>query len=155
VTEWMSNDPKRRDEWLREWSVLDLRLARREPGRGQEDSYTGPVDVAYWIRVKGRLPDEQLVHRAALTYLSDMTLLGATLVKHKVHPSHPGVQAASLDHTVWFHHDFRADEWLLYTQTSPIATGARGLALGHLFTEDGLMVASVSQEGLIRPRREG
>ena len=154
VTEWMSNDPQRRDEWLREWSALDLRLARREPGSGQEDTYTGPVDVAYWIRVKGRLPDDQLVHRAALTYLSDMTLLGATLVKHKVHPSHPRVQAASLDHTVWFHRDFRADEWLLYTQTSPVATGGRGLALGHLFTEDGRMVASVSQEGLIRPRRE-
>jgi acyl-CoA thioesterase-2 len=152
VTEWMSNDERRREEWLREWSALDLRLARREPGLGKEDGFTDPVAVDYWIRVKGDLPDETLVHQAALTYLSDMTLLGATLVKHKVHPSHPRVQAASLDHAIWFHREFRADQWLLYAQTSPIATGARGLALGHLYAEDGRMVASVAQEGLIRPR---
>jgi acyl-CoA thioesterase-2 len=153
VTQWMSNDERRREEWLREWSALDLRLARREPGLGQEDGHTGPVAVDYWIRVKGELPDERLLHRAVLTYLSDMTLLGATLVKHKVHPSHPRVQAASLDHAVWFHRDFRADEWLLYAQSSPVATGGRGLAFGNLFTEDGRLVASVAQEGLIRPRR--
>lgn len=152
VTEWMTRDPKRRDEWLREWSALDLRLARREPGIGQEEGYTGPVDVSYWVRVKGRLPDDALVHRAVLTYVSDLTLLGATLVKHKVHPNHPGVQAASLDHTLWFHREFRADEWLLYVQTSPVATGGRGLALGTLYAEDGRLVASVAQEGLIRPR---
>jgi acyl-CoA thioesterase-2 len=154
VTEWMANDPQRRDEWLREWSVMDLRLARREPARGEEDTFTGPTAVDYWIRIKGGLPDEPLVHQAALTYLSDLTLLGATLVKHQVHPGHRRVQAASLDHAIWFHRDFRADDWLLYSQTSPIATGARGLAFGHLFTVDGRMVATVAQEGLIRPRHQ-
>jgi acyl-CoA thioesterase-2 len=83
-----------------------------------------------------------------------MTLLGATLVPHGLHPSSSGVQAASLDHTVWFHLPHRADEWLLYDQTSPIAAGGRGLALGRLFTQDGRLVASVAQEGLIRPRPE-
>ena len=82
-----------------------------------------------------------------------MTLLGSTLVPHGVHVSHPKMQSASLDHTIWFHRPFRADEWLLYDQVSPSASGARGLAIGRVFTEDGRLVATVAQEGLIRPRR--
>jgi acyl-CoA thioesterase-2 len=145
-------ESERREEWLREWAALDLRHAGdSRPGGALADD-TRPAVVRYWIKVADRLPDDVLVHRAALTYVSDMTLLGATLVPHGLHPSSSGVQAASLDHTVWFHQPFRADEWLLYDQTSPIATGARGLALGRLFTEDGRLVASVAQEGLIRPR---
>jgi acyl-CoA thioesterase-2 len=105
--------------------------------------------------VRPTLPDDALVHRAALTYLSDMTLLGATLVLHGEYPTSARMQAASLDHTVWFHRPYRADEWLLYDQTSPSAAGARGLAFGKLFTQDGRLVASVAQEGLIRPRQDG
>jgi acyl-CoA thioesterase-2 len=147
-----SADSERREEWLREWAALDLRHAGdSRPGGALEDP-GHPAVVRYWIKVADRLNDDVLVHRAALTYVSDMTLLGATLIPHGLHPSSGGVQAASLDHTVWFHLPHRADEWLLYDQSSPIAAGGRGLAHGRLFTRDGRLVASVAQEGLIRPR---
>jgi acyl-CoA thioesterase II len=81
-----------------------------------------------------------------------MTLLGSTLVPHGVAVWSSHIQAASLDHTLWFHRPFRADEWLLYDQVSPSASDARGLAFGRVFSQDGRLVASVAQEGLIRPR---
>ena len=81
-----------------------------------------------------------------------MTLLGATLVPHGVNISTPGLQPASLDHAVWFHRTFRADEWWLYDQQSPSAASARGLALARVFAQDGRLVATVAQEGLIRLR---
>jgi acyl-CoA thioesterase-2 len=90
------------------------------------------------------------VHQAALTYYSDVTLLGTALAAHGLRFSDPGVMAASLDHTVWFHRPFRADEWLLYDQVSPSAQGGRGLAIGRLFNESGVLVATAAQEGLIR-----
>ncbi len=148
----ISQDDRRRAEWVREWSALDFRIADRNPPMGQEDDGT-PARAAYWVKVSGKLPDDLLVHQAALTYLSDLTLIGVSLLRHGLHPNHRSVQAASLDHTVWFHKPFRADEWLLYRQASPVATGGRGLALGELFTVDGTLVASVAQEGLIRPAR--
>ena len=95
----------------------------------------------------------ELTHKAAFTYASDLTLLGSALVPHDLLVTSPEVQSASLDHTIWFHRPFRADEWLLYDQTSPSASGARGLALGRVFTQDGRLVATVAQEGLIRPVR--
>lgn len=148
----ISGDERRKAEWLREWSALDFRIADRNPPLGQDDDGS-PARAAYWVKVSGRLPADQLIHQAALTYLSDLTLIGVTLLRHGVYPDHPGVMAASLDHTVWFHKPLRADEWLLYRQTSPVATGGRGLALGELFAQDGTLVASVAQEGLIRPKR--
>ncbi len=146
----LSGDEARKAAWLREWAALDLRIADRNPPLGAEDDGT-PARAAYWVKVGGKLPDDRLVHQAALTYLSDLTLVGVTLLRHGLHPDHPRVQAASLDHTVWFHKPFRADDWLLYRQRSPVATGGRGLALGELFSQDGTLVASVAQEGLIRP----
>jgi acyl-CoA thioesterase-2 len=148
-----SERSERREEWLREWSALDLRHAGDSKPGGLLESTAQPSRVRYWIRVAEPLPDQVLFHQAALTYISDMTLLGATLILHGEHPSSPGVQAASLDHTIWFHRPYRADEWLLYDQHSPTANGARGLAWGRMFTQDGRLVASVAQEGLIRPRR--
>ena len=103
-----------------------------------------------WIRVNGPLPDDPLLHTAAFTYSSDMTLLGATLVPHDLYIGSPGIQAASLDHTIWFHRPFRADEWWLYDQVTPSAIGGRGLAIARVFSRDGRLVASVAQEGLIR-----
>jgi acyl-CoA thioesterase-2 len=155
VASLLLEDSDRKREWQREWSVLELRRAADSLPGGAFAGGDQVSRVAYWIRVTPTLPDDVLVHRAALTYVSDMTLLGATLILHGEHPTSATMQAASLDHTVWFHRPYRADEWLLYDQASPSATGARGLAFGKLFTQDGRLVASVAQEGLIRPRRDG
>lgn len=106
-----------------------------------------------WFRADGRLPDDQNLHRAAFTYYSDYSLLGASLLPHGIMLSSPRIQAASLDHVIWFHRPFRVDEWLLYDQTSPSASGARGLSTAKIFREDGSLVATLAQEGLIRPVR--
>ncbi|HLW93704.1 MAG TPA: acyl-CoA thioesterase II [Roseiarcus sp.] len=105
-----------------------------------------------WIRVGGALPDDPVVHRAALAFLSDMTLLGTSVVAHGRNLAEPEIQAASLDHALWLHRPFRADEWLLYVQDSPSAGGARGLNRGLLYSRDRKLIASVAQEGLIRKR---
>jgi acyl-CoA thioesterase-2 len=104
-----------------------------------------------WIRADGTLPDDPLLHVCVVTYASDYTLLGSTLVPHGVSYWRNDVMMASLDHAMWFHRPFRADEWLLYSQTSPSASGGRGLAYGGIFRRDGTLAVSVVQEGLIRP----
>jgi acyl-CoA thioesterase-2 len=108
-----------------------------------------------WFRASGALPDDPAVHRAVLAYLSDMTLLDTALIAHGRSVFQSDMQVASLDHALWFHRPFRADDWLLYAQDSPSSTGARGLTRGSIFTRDGRLVASVAQEGLIRPRDAG
>jgi acyl-CoA thioesterase-2 len=145
--------PDNADEWLKEWAALELRWVGDSREGGVIPNDERPAQSRLWIRVNGRLDDTTLTHQAALTYASDLTLLGSTLVPHGVHVAHPTMQSASLDHTIWFHRPFRADEWLLYDQASPSASGARGLAIGRLFTEDGVLVATVAQEGLIRRRQ--
>jgi acyl-CoA thioesterase-2 len=105
-----------------------------------------------WVRAAGALPDDPAVHRAVLAYLSDMTLLDTTLVAHHRSIFERTLQVASLDHALWFHRPFRADEWLLYAQDSPNTSGGRGLARGLIYARDGRLVASVAQEGLIRER---
>ena len=144
--------PAKADEWLREWAALELRYVGDSREGGNIPNNEHPSQSRLWIRVSGTLTDDPLLHQAAFAYASDMTLLGSTLVPHGLHISHPKLQSASLDHTIWFHRPFRADQWLLYDQASPSATGGRGLAIGRVFTEDGLLVASVAQEGLIRVR---
>jgi acyl-CoA thioesterase-2 len=108
-----------------------------------------------WIRATARLPDDPAIHQCVLAYASDMTLLDSTLIPHGRTVFDKSVQAASLDHALWFHRPFRADEWLLYAQDAPNAEGALGLARGLIFARDGKLVASVAQEGLIRQRRTG
>lgn len=103
-----------------------------------------------WMRASAPLPDDPAVHRAVLAYLSDMSLLDTALLPHGLSIFEPGLQVASLDHALWFHRPFRADEWLLYAQESPSASGARGMARGTIFAQDGRLIASVSQEGLVR-----
>jgi acyl-CoA thioesterase-2 len=138
------------EEWQREWAALDVRHAGDSRPGGVLVDPDRPARARLWIRVDGRLPDDPLLQVAAFTYASDMTLLAATLVPHDVHINSPQVQAASLDHSIWFHHPFRADEWWLYDQVSPSASGGRGLALARVFTRVGRLVASVAQVRLIR-----
>jgi acyl-CoA thioesterase-2 len=106
-----------------------------------------------WIRATGRLPDDPAIHRCVLAYASDMTLLDTALIPHGRSVFDRSIMGASLDHALWFHRPFRADEWLLYSQDSPNMHGARGFARGLIFTVDGTLVASVAQEGLLRERR--
>lgn len=104
-----------------------------------------------WFRSVAPLPDDPRIHRAVLAYASDMTLLGTATQPHASSIVKGEVMAASLDHAIWFHDDFRADEWLLYACDSPWAGRARGFNRGRIYTADGKLVANVSQEGLIRP----
>lgn len=105
-----------------------------------------------WLRAIDRLPDDPLIHQAVLAYASDYGLLGTALLPHGVAPRSPRLQIATLDHAFWAHRPFRADQWLLYTMDSPVAAGARGFTRGTFYTRDGQLVASVAQEGLLRPR---
>lgn len=105
-----------------------------------------------WFRVDGRLPDDPRVHQAALAYTSDFGLMGTGLLPHGITWFMPNVQAASLDHAMWFHRPFRADEWLLYDMESPTTVGSRGLNFGKIWSHDGRLVCSVVQEGLQRVR---
>ena len=107
-----------------------------------------------WIRATAPLPNDPAIHQCVLAYASDMTLLDSTLIPHGRTVFEKSIQAASLDHALWFHRPFRADDWLLYAQDAPNAEGALGLARGLIFARDGTLVASVVQEGLIRARRE-
>jgi len=106
-----------------------------------------------WLRATGRLPDEPAIHQCVLAYASDMTLLDTALVPLGQTVFHDDIMAASLDHALWFHRPFRADEWLLYAEDSPNLGGARGFARGLIYASDGTLVASVAQEGLLRLRR--
>jgi acyl-CoA thioesterase-2 len=103
-----------------------------------------------WFRATGKLPDDPSVHKAVLAYASDMMLLDTSLYPHARTLFDKDLQVASLDHALWFHRPFRADDWLLYSQDSPTAFGSRGFNRGAIFTRDGTHIASVAQEGLIR-----
>jgi len=122
--------------------VISRGIADR-PARAPQDSI--------WIRMRGPLPDNGSLHRALLAFASDMSLLDTSLLPHGK-SIFSDVQVASLDHAMWFHRPFRADDWLLYVQDSPSASGARGFNRGSIYTRDGVLIASVAQEGLIRPR---
>jgi acyl-CoA thioesterase-2 len=105
-----------------------------------------------WLRAAGPLPDEPIVHQAVLAYASDYALLGTALQPHGVTFYSPAMQVATLDHALWMHRPFRVDEWLLYAMDSPVAANARGFSRGSFYTRDGVLVASVAQEGLVRVR---
>jgi acyl-CoA thioesterase-2 len=119
-------------------SVDLLSVAPREPLRH------------LWLKTVDELPDNPDLHRNLLAYVSDYQLLGTATLPHGIHWEQGNVQMASLDHAMWIHRPFRVDEWLLYSMTSPNASGARGLAFGHFFNTAGELVASTAQEGLIR-----
>ncbi len=106
-----------------------------------------------WIRATGRLGDDLALHQCVLAYASDFTLLDTALIAHGRFVFDPSLMLASLDHAIWFHRKFRADEWLLYVQDSPSSGAGRAFCRGTLFTRDGELVASTAQEGLVRERR--
>ncbi len=128
---------------LSEWDALEVRLA--SPPQPTEEGGM----MRAWVRTQGALPDDPGLHAAVLAYLSDITLLSVSTVQHQVEFMSPRMRAASIDHAMWFHRPFRADEWLLYDMVSPSASGARGFCTGRLY-QGGLAVASCTQEGLIR-----
>ncbi|GAB2839985.1 acyl-CoA thioesterase II [Actinoallomurus bryophytorum] len=133
---------RRRPVDLRHVTPLTWEAAR-------DPSLTGP-ESKVWLRVDGELPDDPLLHVCLMTYASDMTLLDTVLLNHGLAWGDKKTMGASLDHAMWFHRPFRADQWLLYAQDTPNASGARGLARGEVFTREGELVVSVVQEGLIR-----
>jgi acyl-CoA thioesterase-2 len=139
------------DALAKEWAALEARYVGHSRFNLPDDG-EHPARVRMWIRVGDGLGDDPQIHLAAFTYASDIGLLGASLAAHDVTPA--DVQMASLDHAIWFHRPFRADDWWLYDMQSPSAQGARGLALAKVFTADGRLVATAAQEGLIRPRRD-
>jgi acyl-CoA thioesterase-2 len=107
-----------------------------------------------WFRANGLVPEDPQVHRYVLAYASDFNLITTTLQPHGANFMNRDIQMASLDHALWFHANLRVNDWLLYVMDSPWAGNARGLARGHVFTREGRLVASVAQEGLIRPRQD-
>ncbi|MDT0119805.1 acyl-CoA thioesterase II [Kocuria marina subsp. indica] len=115
------------------------------PWQGPHDSYN-----AVWVKALAPLPDDPAIHRAALAYVSDYTMMEPILRRHGRSWGERGMNVASLDHAMWWHRYARADEWILYTQTSPNASSARGLAIGKMFTRDGTMIATTVQEGMMR-----
>lgn len=136
-----------RDYLPRHWAPNGAPIEIRHL-EGPDEWKPGMLRRNMWIRTNGSLPDDAVTQRLMLTYLSDLSLLG-TAVRMHTH-GFDQIMAASLDHAIWFHRPFRADEWLLYSTESPSASGARGFNVGHFFTEDGILVASATQEGLMR-----
>ncbi|GAA2392504.1 acyl-CoA thioesterase II [Catellatospora methionotrophica] len=136
------------------WKILPRPMDVRyvdEPGWVRPGKRVANDLQRVWMRLDGKLPDDPLLHACALTYLSDLTLLDAVLSVHGEVWGPGGVIGASLDHALWFHRPFRADEWFLYDCASPSASGSRGLATGRMFTRDGRHIATAAQEGLLRP----
>jgi acyl-CoA thioesterase II len=142
------------DSWEREWAALDVRYAGDSRAGGTLAGAASPARAQIWLRAAGAIPDDVVLNTCLLTYASDLTLLGVALVPHGVLIGSGQVQPASLDHSIWFHRPFRADEWMLYDQHSPSATGGLGFATGRVFSSDGRLIASLAQEGLLRPARE-
>ncbi len=126
---------------------IDLRYIDWNPPDRKESL---PARQRVWLRANGELPDDATLHVCLLTYASDMTVLDTSLLPHGGSWHDPDTFMASLDHAMWFHRPFRVDNWLLYDQDSPVAGGGRGFGRGLVYTDDGRLVASVAQEGLIR-----
>jgi len=118
--------------------------------RNEKPSPDPSGDQVVWFRCLSTLPDDPRLHRAALSYLSDSTLLEGILTRHGVSWTTPGLKVASLDHAVWFHRFARVDQWLAYVQHTPSAQGGRALAMGRIYDREGILIASVAQEGMVR-----
>ena len=134
-------------DWFERPHPIDQRFIGDLPWKATEGRE--PIQ-RLWIRADGELPDDPLLHSCVATYASDMSLFDTILAPHSIRWDDPNFMGASLDHCMWFHRPFRADEWLLYDTDSPNAHGARGLARGFLYNQAGELVVSMVQEGLTR-----
>jgi acyl-CoA thioesterase-2 len=143
----MATLPTKVQRWLSRMGPFEFRHVYP---RDELNPPKRPPFQQVWFRLGERVGDAPELHRALLAYASDFHLLGTTTFPHAISYYQPNVQMASLDHALWFHRPFRADDWLLYAIDSPSAQGARGLARGQIFDRDGRLVASSAQEGLIR-----
>jgi acyl-CoA thioesterase II len=142
---------KKRPELARmttRFQAIDIRQVEHM----QLDGEKHPPYRHTWVKTSAPLPDDPEVHVCLLAYISDMDFMGTAMLPHGRSGGDRRVQGASLDHAMWFHRDFRADQWLLFAKTSPSAAGARGFVRGQFFTEDGGLIATAAQECLIRPR---
>jgi acyl-CoA thioesterase II len=138
--------------WVAQERPFETRaVLGRGPFDGAGDRSARAAIDHIWLRARGHVADDPNLHRVLLAFVSDMSLLDTALLPHGK-SIFSKVQVASLDHAMWFHRPFRADDWLLYVQDSPSASGARGFNRGAIYRRDGVLVASVAQEGLIRPR---
>jgi len=149
MTERLARYPERLGIWSQIPRPIDVRYVG-EPGWVPPGGRPAEPNQRVWMRIDGKLPDDPLLHACLLTYASDLTLLDSVLSWHGEVWGPGGVVGASLDHALWFHRPFRADEWFLYDSWSPSASGARGLATGRMFTRDGRHIATAVQEGLLR-----
>jgi acyl-CoA thioesterase-2 len=134
-------------DWYGRPRPIDVRYVDGDPLARIDNPRSGQH---VWMRADGRLPDDSVLHACVVTYASDMTLLDTTLLPFGLSWGDERIQMASLDHAMWFHRPFRADEWLLYQQRAISTSASRGLAGGSIFTGDGRLVVDVVQEGLIR-----
>ncbi|WP_051123382.1 acyl-CoA thioesterase [Propionibacterium sp. oral taxon 192] len=134
----------------REWDALDVRFAGDSAPGGVIKPGRHVASMRIWMRTRDMLPTDSRIHRAMLAYMSDLTLLSVSAVPHPVAFISKQLQTASLDHAMWFHRDFRADEWLLYDMYSQSASGGLGHGSGRIF-QNKLLVSATAQEGLIRP----
>jgi len=141
---------KFREMWLRPRPIETRPVNPRDMFKPQP---TEPEQYI-WVRTNGSLPNDMALQQAMLAYASDMSLLDTCTLPHGIAWGDPGVQMASLDHAMWFHREFRMDEWLLYAQDSPTSAGSRGINRGVFYRQDGTIVATVAQEGLIRIHEE-
>jgi len=137
-------------EWIRRERPIDQRSTDLPRWLNPERADREPEQLV-WFRANGKLPDDALMHACIVAYASDLTLLDTAVMAHARSWDDDRFMIASLDHAMWFHRELKADEWLLYHQKSPSAQGARGLAEGFIFREDGALAVTVMQEGLIRP----
>jgi len=149
MRDWLAQYPEREKSFNAAPQAIDVRYVGT-PGWVPPGDRNADSQQRVWMRINGKLPDDPLIHACALTYASDLSLLDSVLSMHGEVWGPGGVIGASLDHALWLHRPFRADEWFLYDCTSPSASGSRGLANGRMFTEDGRHIASAVQEGLLR-----
>ena len=149
MTDWLARYPDRAGVFASSPQAVDVRYLG-VPGWVPPGDRGPAAEQRVWMRINGTLPDDPLIHACALTYASDLSLLDSVLSMHGEVWGPGGVIGASLDHALWLHRPFRADEWFLYDSTSPSAGGSRGFAQGRMFTQDGRHIASAAQEGLLR-----